>query len=238
VVSRSHGTLPSLPVVHHAHPTGRFPRDVYPKDSYGVGIGYIPGTGHSRVPSSTASLDRHQPLEHSSTDSDSDSSSSRIDTMYGDEDRHHKPLYSALGDVNEDPREEDEDGTQDVAGERMDDEEDKAPEMKRSGTFSKLSTMFKHKKLSDDENCSPAPVGRSKTERIKKRKRKKNKKAKSKSPKHHGDVRGQGPLHHPSSSEDASPAPRRKGPMAHSMMEMRSAQRGHGDDDENQPLKH
>ena len=180
-----------------------------------------------RVPSSTASLDGHAPLHHSSTDSDSssDSSGHGVDTMYADEDRHHQPLYSALGDVNEDPREEEEDEDEDMDGEggNGQNEDEKPPEMKRSGTWSKLSNAFRNKRgLSDEDTDND--MGRSKTERQKKKKRKKKKAKKQKDKEE-------------SSSEEAQAAPKRKGILNRSLSELQPVHRG-DDDDENQPLKH
>jgi len=228
--SSSHGQLVSN--ARKRMGGSKFARDTYPQD---VGGYYYPGGnhhGHVRLPSATNSVDGHSALHHSSTDSDSSSSSSnRIDTMYADEDRHHNPLYSALGDVNEDPREGDEEEDPDdtnghhTTGTKEDHE--KPPAMKRSGTWSKLSNLVKPKRLSDDEEEDAGA-------RTPKRKRKKNKKAKKQK---HRDNASNGQHHPDESSSESHPAPKRKGKLSRSHNELQPM-RGAGDDDERSPLKH
>lgn len=155
--------------------------------------------------------------------------------MYADEDRHHNPLYSALGDVNEDPREGDEEEdpdhqrNEDTNGHHAKEDQEKPPAMKRSGTWSKLSNLVKPKRLSDDEEEDGGGA------RTQKKKRKKNKKAKKQK---HKETASNGQHHPDESSSESHPAPKRKGKLSRSHNELQPMHRGHGNDDERSPLKH
>lgn len=240
--SSSHGQLVSR-AKRGMGGAGKYSRDTYPQDIAGYGYAYPGGSNHGfkRLHSATASVDGHSALQHSDDSDSSSSSSDRMDTVYGDEDRYHNPLnplQSALGDVNEDPRESDEE--EDPDNQRNEDqnktpnkeEEEKPATMKRSGTWSKLQDVFKNKRLSDDEDEDAA---RAKHERSQKRQRKKNKKAKKQKLKqsasngqHHGDE----------SSSESHPAPKRKGKLSRSHNELQPMHGSKGGDDERSPLKH
>jgi len=144
LASRSHGLLPSLsaPLAHNAHNRFKhaFPRDIYHRDHYG---------GH-----------HHQHSAHSLRSIESSESSGsdelRCDTIYGDEDEHHRKISANLDDLNEEEYEEDdecevflkpdrEDGLlkQDHDDTKVEIDDDKITPIKRSLTWSKLN-IFKH----------------------------------------------------------------------------------------------
>eukprot|EP00483_Globobulimina_turgida_P000711 UN00711 len=122
----------------------------------------LPGISH-HIPSMTQSHSSgdhgHHTVIHPHVRSSSEDEDVRCDTMYGDEDEHHQPLalYTNLGDLYEDPLEnlEENDGPKTPVirskmakplGNLARDSEKK--QVKHSTTWSKI---FKHKKLSDDE---------------------------------------------------------------------------------------
>jgi len=92
--SRSLPGLPGLPGRRHHH-----------FDHHFHGIPRAP----QRIPSVTHSRSRsdlqHAILHHSGTDTEDEHDDDELDTMYGDEDDHHRPLFSALDGLDEDPQE-------------------------------------------------------------------------------------------------------------------------------------
>eukprot|EP00486_Rosalina_sp_Unknown_P004295 CAMPEP_0201571704 /NCGR_PEP_ID=MMETSP0190_2-20130828/14607_1 /ASSEMBLY_ACC=CAM_ASM_000263 /TAXON_ID=37353 /ORGANISM="Rosalina sp." /LENGTH=717 /DNA_ID=CAMNT_0047996643 /DNA_START=236 /DNA_END=2392 /DNA_ORIENTATION=+ len=177
--SHSHGLLPSAQHIlhghhhqyqyghgHHAHPShfNHLPRDIYPRDA----MHGLPSQSHGSD---------HHPLHISSTESSSDGDDFHCDTMYGDEDDRHQPLagYTNLDDLEEEDQDEpleydvneNEDEMKTKAqtasfnvannghNNNNNNEEEKSAKnngMKRSTTWSKLNTIFRPRKLSDDES--------------------------------------------------------------------------------------
>ena len=227
-VSHSHGLLPSAThglnhhsgINHHSH-FNHLPRDVYPRDNFAAyhghnhlghhGAHHGHGGAHHgahHVPSQTHSSDHH-PLHISSTESSSDGSDDlHCDTMYGDEDEHHRPLglYTNLDDLDEEPLEYDNE-EEDVESQNGDNnnknkngkeikqaqsfmvqsnsamskhgnnnmndhsEEKTEKPLKRSTTWSKINTIFKHRKLSLSDEESD---GNNRKKKRRKRKAKNN----------------------------------------------------------------
>eukprot|EP00484_Ammonia_sp_Unknown_P000784 CAMPEP_0197021680 /NCGR_PEP_ID=MMETSP1384-20130603/2627_1 /TAXON_ID=29189 /ORGANISM="Ammonia sp." /LENGTH=1130 /DNA_ID=CAMNT_0042449567 /DNA_START=117 /DNA_END=3509 /DNA_ORIENTATION=- len=134
--------------------------DKFPRDPY---------HSHQAAPHANSNTKSSEhPLNHSGTEGSSDGSDDlHCDTIYGDEDEHHRPLglYTNLDDLEE---EEYDDNEEDAANMKPSQSlnslhsasngeggknKNKKDGVKRTITWSKLNTMFKPKqKLSDEES--------------------------------------------------------------------------------------
>eukprot|EP01084_Bolivina_argentea_P314685 545059_1 len=170
-LSQSHGILPHNPhrPAHGSHgsPFGRV--DVYPREA-----------GWPHHPTSQTHSSDHNP-HISSEDSDSSSADLHCDTMYGDEDQDHRPMFTGLQDLDEEESdEEDEEEKSQHSAEMVKtvslrgDGKKKAKKrvLKRSTTWSALKLFSKHRKLSGSHTSEEDS---DQDEKKKKRQRKRSK---------------------------------------------------------------